>query len=152
MCVAKLFHFRSCGIMDQLISFAGKSGCAMLIDCRSLETDLVPIRSTEYTFLVTNSNIKHDLAASEYASRRKCCEQVASLLGKSSLRDLSMRELESSRPVLSDDLYRISRHVVTEIERTADAAEALRRDELSVVRFLLLQYSSLLVNVRSSVP
>lgn len=128
-----------CGIMDQLICLNGKAGNALLIDCRSLETELVPIVSEDCVFVVTNSNVKHELASSEYAARRRNCEQVATMLGKSSLRDVSMRELESSLPSLSQDLYRVARHVITEIERTANAAEALRRGDHSMFGTLMTQ-------------
>ncbi|KAI1301553.1 Galactokinase [Halotydeus destructor] len=128
-----------CGIMDQLISLSGKQDNALLIDCRSFETELVPVLNNEYVFVVTNSNVKHDLGTSEYASRRKACEQVASMLGRHSLRDVSMRELETSKNVLSDELYKIARHVVTEIERTADATEALKRNDLTIFGALMSQ-------------
>ena len=139
--------------MDQLISISGKVGNAVLIDCRSLETSLVPLNLTEYVIVVTNSNVKHNLATSEYSQRRKACEQVASLLGKSSLRDVSMRELETSKPVLTDDLYRTARHVVTEIERTADAAVALKRNDLRCFGALMSQsHVSLRDDYRVSCP
>ena len=32
-----------CGIMDQMISAAGRAGHALLIDCRSLKTEVVPL-------------------------------------------------------------------------------------------------------------
>jgi len=125
--------------MDQLITFSGKEGHAVLIDCRSLETESIPLNSPDHVFLVTNSNVKHELASSEYAIRKQACDQVSSLLGKSSLRDLSMRELESSANVLTPELYRVARHVVTEIERTTDAKEALKRKELDVFGTLMTQ-------------
>jgi galactokinase len=128
-----------CGVMDQLISLSGKKGHALLIDCRSLDSELIAIDSEDYSFLVINSNVKHELATTEYGQRRNACHQVASMLGKHSLRDVSMRELESSLPVLNDELYRIARHVVTEIERTADAAEALKKNDLIVFGTLMSQ-------------
>lgn len=128
-----------CGIMDQLISLSGEEGSAVLIDCRTLDTEAVPLTNNDFVFVVTNSNVKHELASSEYANRRRSCEQAASMLGKNSLRDVSMRELESSLPALDQDLYRTARHVITEIERTGDAAEALKRGEVSVFGALMTQ-------------
>jgi galactokinase len=131
-----------CGLMDQLVSFAGRENQALLIDCRTKTIEYVPVpHQDKYVFVVTNSNVKHEHASNEYSNRKSSCEQVASLLAKSSLRDISMRELESSLNVLPDDLYRIGRHVITENERTLNAADALKRNDLTVFGALMTQVS-----------
>ncbi|XP_061666199.1 galactokinase isoform X4 [Syngnathoides biaculeatus] len=83
-----------CGIMDQLVSVLGMEGHALLIDCRSLESIPVPLSDPGLVFLITNSNVKHSLASSEYALRRGQCEKAASILGKPSLRDATVNDLE----------------------------------------------------------
>ncbi|XP_074245083.1 galactokinase isoform X1 [Saimiri boliviensis] len=83
-----------CGIMDQLISLMGQRGHALLIDCRSLETSLVPLSDPKLDVLITNSNVHHSLGSSEYHVRRRQCEEVARALGKESLREVQMEELE----------------------------------------------------------
>lgn len=130
-----------CGIMDQVVSFGGKEGQALLIDCRSTTIEYIPITNNDVVFVVTDSHVKHEHAGGEYKNRRRACEQVASLLGKTSLRDISMRELESSQSVLSEELYRIGRHVITENERTIDAAEALKRNDIRTFGTLMTQVS-----------
>lgn len=55
-----------CGIMDQLIALLGQKGHALLIDCRSLETSLVPLSDPKLAVLITNSNVRHSLGSSEY--------------------------------------------------------------------------------------
>lgn len=127
--------------MDQMASFHGQKGQALLFDCRSLAIECIPVPQDSYVFLVVNSKIKHEHAGGEYVVRRKSCEQVASLLGKTSLRDISMRELESCQNSLPEDLYRIARHVLTENERTQNAAEALKRGEISILGALMTQVS-----------
>lgn len=116
-----------CGIMDQFVSVLGREGHALLIDCRSLEATAVPLSDPSLVILVTNSNVKHSLTGSEYPTRRKQCEQAASILGKPSLRDATMKDLEDARDKMDDVTYRRARHVIEEIERTAQAAEALKR-------------------------
>ena len=130
--------------MDQLASLCGVKGNALLIDCRSLAVELVPVPQQEYVFLVVDSDVKHSHASSEYSDRRKSCEQVSLLLGRSSLRDVSMRELESSQSSLPPELYRIARHVLTENERTLNAAEALKRGDISIIGALMTQARLLL--------
>ncbi|XP_054624660.1 galactokinase isoform X5 [Dunckerocampus dactyliophorus] len=116
-----------CGIMDQFVSVLGTEGHALLIDCRSLEAIPVPLADPELVILITNSNVKHSLASSEYAVRRRQCEEAASILGKKSLRDATMKDLEGSRDKLDDVTYRRARHVIAEIHRTVKAAEALKK-------------------------
>nr|XP_057917721.1 galactokinase [Doryrhamphus excisus] len=115
-----------CGIMDQFVSALGTEGHALLIDCRSLEAIPVPLADPQVVILITNSNVKHSLASSEYTVRRRQCEDAAAILGKSSLRDATMKDLEGSRAKLDDVTYRRARHVIAEINRTVKAAEALK--------------------------
>lgn len=73
--------------------------------CRSLETVLVPLTDTSLTILITNSNVRHTLTGSEYPTRRRQCEEAAVALGKASLRDATMAELEGGdSPSLSRSL------------------------------------------------
>jgi len=121
-----------CGIMDQFISVLGKSGHALLIDCRSEETQLVPLDDDNLTVLITNSNVKHELTGSEYSERREQCEQAVEILRQqyplvTALRDASMARLQSVRQHMADRVYRRARHVVGENERTQLAAEALEQ-------------------------
>ncbi|XP_008287582.1 galactokinase [Stegastes partitus] len=116
-----------CGIMDQFVSVLGREGHALLIDCRSLEATPIPLADPHLVILITNSNVKHSLAGSEYSVRRRQCEEAASILGKDSLRDATMKDLEEARSRMDDVTYRRARHVIEEIERTVQAAEALKR-------------------------
>ncbi|XP_013865908.1 galactokinase [Austrofundulus limnaeus] len=116
-----------CGIMDQFVSVFGREGHALLIDCRSLEATLVPLADPDLVVLITNSNVKHSLAGSEYPVRRRQCEEAASALGRDSLRNVSIKDLEEAKARLDDVTYRRARHVIEEIERTVQAAEALKR-------------------------
>src|SRR5882757_8420553 len=50
-----------CGIMDQFIASFGAAGCALMLDCRSLEYQLFPI-PRDVCLVVCNSMVKHELA------------------------------------------------------------------------------------------
>lgn len=63
-------------------------------DSRSLETRLVPLSDPNLVVLITNSNVRHTLTGSEYPTRRRQCEEAAKILGKASLREASMTDLE----------------------------------------------------------
>ena len=70
----------NCGIMDQFASMFGKKDNAIKLDCRSLEYEYVPIHLTGYKIILFNTNVKHNLASSEYNTRRKQCEEGISII------------------------------------------------------------------------
>ncbi|XP_075026106.1 galactokinase isoform X2 [Calonectris borealis] len=142
-----------CGIMDQFISVLGKEGHALLIDCRSLETILVPLTDASLAVLITNSNVRHTLTGSEYPTRRRQCEEAVAALGKTSLRDATMAELEAARSRLGEEVYRRARHVIGEIARTAQAAQALQdRDYRTFGRLMVESHNSLRDDYEVSCP
>ncbi|XP_036268424.1 galactokinase [Pipistrellus kuhlii] len=142
-----------CGIMDQLVALLGQEGHALLIDCRSLETSLVPLSDPKLAVLITNSNVRHALASSEYPLRRRQCEEVAQALGKESLREVQMEELEAGRDLISKEGFLRARHVVGEIQRTAQAADALHRgDYRAFGRLMVESHNSLRDDFEVSCP
>jgi galactokinase len=133
-----------CGIMDQFISCFGKRGHALLIDCRSLEHELLPL-SDEVKIVVCNTKVKHNLAGGEYNQRRAGCEAAVRYLKNSlheirALRDVTMQELEKFGRGLPEETYRLAHHVVSENARVEAAATALKGGNLE--RFGKLMYES----------
>ena len=63
----------NCGIMDQLISAAGRQGCALLIDCRSLQTQPVPFPPGT-AVVILDTATRRGLSDSAYNERRAQCE------------------------------------------------------------------------------
>jgi len=122
-----------CGIMDQCASIMGQAGALLLLDCRSRTVELTPLADPQIAALIVNSNVKHALTDGAYAARRRQCEEAARLLGVASLRDVSREQLERARGTLEDVLFRRARHVVGEIDRTVQAAAALRRGDWDAV-------------------
>jgi galactokinase len=118
----------NCGIMDQLISAAGVADKALLIDCRSLDTQAVPLpRGT--VVVVLDTATRRGLVESAYNERRAQCEAAARLFGVRALRDVTSAQLAARAAELDPVTLRRARHVVTEDERTLAAAEAMRRDD-----------------------
>ena len=115
-----------CGIMDQFASALSRANHLMLLDCRSQQVEYIPFSDPNVTLLIINTNVKHELCGGEYAQRRGQCESAARTLGVKSLRDVSLDELNSSRGQLDPVEFRRARHAVTEIQRTVDAAAAIR--------------------------
>lgn len=111
-----------CGIMDQFSSALCEADHLMRLDCRSLETEQVPMDDPKVTVLIINSNVKRELSGSEYAQRRAQCESAAKALGVPALRDATLEQLEAARGPLDPLAYRRARHVITENERVLQAA------------------------------
>lgn len=127
-----------CGIMDQLISARGQLGHALLMDCRTLETQPVPL-APDLAVMIVHSRVQRGLVESEYNTRRSQCEQAAQHYRVRALRDLDFDLLEACAPGLDEVTYRRARHVVTENQRTTDAAAALAAHDMKRVGQLMAQ-------------
>ena len=122
-----------CGIMDQMIACCGRANYALLLDCRTLAFQLLPLFS-DAQFVVCNSMVKHDHAAGEYNARRADCETATRILaeqmpGVRALRDVSLADLERHGKLLPEVVRRRSRHVISENARVLAAREALERGD-----------------------
>jgi galactokinase len=139
--------------MDQFISVMGKKDHILLLDCRSRETQLVPMSDPSVALLVTNTNVKHELTGGEYAQRRSQCEEAARILNLPSLRQATAEAVESAKPKMTDVVYRRARHVVSEIERTTCAAEGIRASNWPTVgQLMYASHSSLRDDYEVSCP
>jgi galactokinase len=108
------------GVMDQLTSVCGVAGAALLIDCRSLDVEPVPLPGG-LAVLAVHSGIARRLEDTPYAERRAGCEAAARRLGLASLRDASLDQVR-------DDP--LARHVVTENARVHATAATLREGDV----------------------
>lgn len=133
-----------CGIMDQFIATFGAAGDALMLDCRSLEYELLPVPA-DVRLVVCNSMVRHELASGEYNLRRADCEAAVKLLspripGIRALRDVDLADLERYKEILTPVMYRRCRHVISENQRVHDAAAALQSN--NVKAFGQLMYAS----------
>ncbi len=124
-----------CGIMDQFVSVHGRAEHALFLDCRNLEWSAIPL--ADAAFVICNTKSKHDLADGEYNKRRFDCEKAAAILGKNSLREVSLADLENCRPEMSPVLQKRARHVVTENARVIDAVRTLESGDLERLGYLI---------------
>lgn len=119
----------NCGIMDQMISAQGQANHAMLLDCRSLQTEAVAMPE-QMAVVILNSNKKRGLVESEYNTRRQQCEAAAKTFGVKALRDVTLAQLTAKQAELDPVVAKRARHVITENERTLHAAQALREGNM----------------------
>lgn len=126
----------NCGIMDQLISAQGHKNHALLIDCRSLQTKAVPMPD-DLSIVIINSNKRRGLVDSEYNARRLQCEEAATVFGVKALRDVSIEQFNARIAELDDVVAKRARHVITENERTLQAAQALSENNIVLMGKLM---------------
>lgn len=127
------------GIMDQFVSCFGLQGHALMIDCRTLDYEALPL-PPGVVLVVCNTMVKHELTGGEYNERRADCEEGSRLLGVAALRDVTVEAIHDRGRTLPERVHRRCRHVVTENERVELAADALRKHDCS--RFGELMYDS----------
>ncbi|WP_034896706.1 galactokinase [Brumicola pallidula] len=125
-----------CGVMDQMISACGIKGHAMLLDCESLETRAVAIPD-DLAIVIVNSNYPRRLVDSEYNQRRIDCEQAARKMQVSTLRAADMVKLNTVKDSLSLNEYKRAHHVISENQRVLDAVDALKNNDMAVLRELM---------------
>jgi galactokinase len=122
-----------CGIMDQFVITAAKAGHALLVDTRTLETELIPMNGgalANTSIVVCNSMVKHSIAEGGYGDRRREVEAGERVLREAfpGLRDLgaaTVEQLAACRDSMSDEEFRRCRHIITENARVRAAREVM---------------------------
>jgi galactokinase len=152
-----LYPETQCGIMDQFISCHGRAGHALMLDCRSLDLQMLPIPS-EVRLMVCNTMVRHEHASSGYNARHRECEDGLRALAKvlpgiRALRDVNIDELEQNRDCLAPLIYKRVRHVVTENDRVKHAGSALETgDTTEFGRLMGESHRSLRDDYEVSIP
>ena len=146
------------GIMDQTIVAGGRTGHAMLLDCRSLAKQFIPLDERELRVVIANTMVKHELTSGAYAERRRQCEQgVAHFRGQNpqvkALRDVTTAQVLAAQDKLDDVVFRRCRHVVSENARATEAASRLSQRRYEEAGQLMLKsHASLRDDYEVSVP
>ena len=125
-----------CGIMDQMISAAGQADHALLIDCRSLETEAVPL-PPGMVVVVLDTATRRGLVDSVYNQRRAQCEAAATFFGVPTLRDVRIEQFQARPHALDEVTRRRARHVITENARTLQAVQRMREGDADAVGRLM---------------
>jgi galactokinase len=120
-----------CGIMDQYASLFGKKDSALLLDCRAVTHEEIPVVTGELELLLIHSKVSHNLAQSAYNNRREACEAGVAMLKEKypvkSLRDVTTDMLNAEQHALGPEIFRRCNYVVQEIERTQRGAALLKQ-------------------------
>ena len=128
-----------CGIMDQYASMFGLKKSALLLDCRTIESQPYKIDFKDYKWMLINTNVKHDLSESEYNDRRQVCERVSGLLHLNALRDASKEDIDRIKSNISDGDYQKALYVINENHRVKQFSEAIKNGDIEALGNLLYQ-------------
>ncbi|SDS21225.1 galactokinase [Christiangramia echinicola] len=125
----------NCGIMDQYSSVMSKKDHIILLDCRSLEAEYIPAHFQNCKLLLLNTNVSHNLADSDYNSRREECDAAIRNIQKSkpeirSVRDLNFDTLEEFKEELEGKMYERCLYVLKENGRVLEASKTLKSGNL----------------------
>jgi galactokinase len=131
------------GIMDQFIVAGGIAGRVMLLDCRSLEFELLPLPS-EVRVVICNSMVQHQHAGGEYGDRRDEVEAGQAVLRKERpgielLRDATLADLEACKDEMSATSFARCKHIISENARVMEAREALLRSDVNRFGTLMIE-------------
>ena len=132
----------NCGIMDQSISLLGKADHALFLDCRSLEYKQVPLNLSDILIVICNTNVKRELASSEYNKRRAECEKGVEILQRwlpsiTSLRDVTLENFKKYEAELPQITQKRCRYVVEENARVQNAVSALVAKDINTFGSLM---------------
>ncbi|MHA3684818.1 galactokinase [Leucobacter sp. HY1908] len=143
------------GIMDQTATLLGEVDHGVLIDCRDLTTDLVPLHfgDEHLELLVIDTRVRHAHATGGYGERRASCEKGAATLGHPSLRTVTIADLPGAEHTLDDVTFRRVRHIVTENSRVQETvAQLAATGPRSIGPLLTASHVSLRDDFEVSVP
>ena len=147
-----------CGIMDQFISLFAREGSALLLDCEDLSYRHLPLDASRAVIVVADTGVRRELSRSAYNARRAECSEAVRILtnfrpGLSNLRGITLEDFRALKSFLPQPIRKRAMHVVTENERTLQAAKALENRALETFGLLMNHsHESLRFNYEVSCP
>jgi galactokinase len=147
-----------CGVMDQFAVTMGKRKKLLLLNCETLDYKLIDAEFAPYKILLLNTNVSHNLATSEYNTRREECEQALAVIQKDHpqypfLADVPESVIETYKEKLSGKVYQRALFVSRENARTLQAAELIQSGDIKGFGALMYQtHEGLSKNYEVSCP
>ena len=129
------FNGCNCGIMDQFAVAMGKKDNAMFLDTSNLSYQYAPINLPDEKIVIINSKVKHSLVDSAYNERREqCASALADLQTKldiKTLGDLDIDAFEANKDLIKSEIVKKrAKHAVYENQRTIEAVDALKKNDV----------------------
>lgn len=135
----------NCGIMDQFVISRGKENTAIFLNSATLEYEYVPLNLEKSRILILNTRKKRALEDSKYNVRRAECEKALEILKHGGLKinclcDLTKEQFEENKHLIEDEIIRKrAKHAVYENQRTIEAVNALKENDLEKLGKLMCE-------------
>ena len=131
----------NCGILDQYSSVMGEKDSLMLLDCRSITSQVIPIHPG-LMVVICDTKAKRELTGSEYSERRANCEEGTRILQEAypdinALRDVTIDQFKTQRTKLPEVVAMRCQFVIEENQRVLDMAEAIEKGSPDSIRTLM---------------
>ena len=124
----------NCGVMDQFASMFGKADHVIKLDCADLSYTYFPFKLDGISIVLFDTFVKHNLASSEYNTRRQECETGIAALRQqfsiTSFREATLTMLDAVANNISNDVYNRCKYVIDEITRMEAACNHLLAGEI----------------------
>ena len=145
-----------CGIMDQFAAALARPGCALFLDCRSLDYTHVALPHS-LVLVVCDTGVRRTLQEVAYNQRRRECEEAVAALRSARPQIRALRDVDADDlPLLEglpEPLGRRARHVVSENRRVREVVAALERGDTAALGGLLAAaHASLRDDFAVSIP
>ena len=113
----------------------GKRNKLLLLNCESLDYKLIDADFSTYKIVLLNTNASHNLASSEYNTRREECEEALAIIQKTHpeynfLADVPESVIKTYKERLSGKVYQRALFVSRENARTLKAAELIQKGDI----------------------
>ena len=146
------------GLLDQFSSAFGEKNKLIFSDFREIKVKQTVAIPEGYAFVVANTMVKHNLVDSDYNNRREACEAAVVTIKEkfpevNTLRDVTMKMLESCKDILNIIHYRRAKHVVGENERVITGIDYLNNGQIEKFGGLMFEsHQSSIDNFENSCP
>jgi len=124
-----------CGIMDQFAVTKGKKDHLILLNCETLDYELIKANFNPYVVVLLNTNVSHSLASSEYNVRRDECDTALTAIKKKHpnfqfLTEVPVKVVNEFKNNLPQKIYNRALYVTQENKRTLKAVDYLKNNDL----------------------
>jgi len=131
-----------CGIMDQFSSYLSKENHAILLNCKTLQYEYIPLYLKDYQILLVDTKKERKLSSSFYNERVKQVEKALQIIKKEInnvefLCDITLTQLRNFKKKMDNICYKRALHIVEENKRVLDVSRFLKNGEVEKIGNLI---------------
>ena len=141
-----------CGIMDQFSSYLCKKNYGLLLNCKTLDYQYIPLNLGNYKILLVDTKKERKLVSSEYNKRVESVNNVLEVIKKKKkdvelLVDVSKDMLEKIKGEIDELSFKRALHIIEENGRVLKSVEFLKNGDIESFGNLLYKSHESLKNL-----